>query len=85
MDPEEQREAIATIIKRDKMRQNHKIILRRLKKTRTQLKCVNGDDRQRISGSDMPTAFVEYNAEHFQQPRRSGATAADGGDFCNSL
>ena len=33
----------------------------------------------------MPKAFVAYNAEHFQQPRRNGATAADRGDFCNGL
>ena len=46
---------------------------------------VIGEDGQRISGRDMPTAFVAYNAEHFQQPRRNVATAADGGDFCNGL
>ena len=67
------------------MWQNHRIIQRRLKRAQTQLKCVIGEDRQRISGSDMPKAFVAYNAEHFQQPRRNGATAADGGDFCNGL
>ena len=33
----------------------------------------------------MSKAFVAYNAEHFQQPRRSGATVADRGDFCNGL
>ena len=33
----------------------------------------------------MPNAFVTYNAHHFQQPIRNGATAADGGDFCNGL
>ena len=33
----------------------------------------------------MPTACVAYNAEHFQQPRRNRATAADGGDFCNGF
>ena len=46
-----------------------------------QLKCVIGEDGQRISGSNMPTSFVE----HFQQPRWNGATAADEGDFCNGL
>ena len=84
-DPEEQQEAIETVLKKDKMRQNHRIIQRRLKRARTQLKCVIGDDGQRISGRDMPTAFVAYNAEHFQQPRRKGATAADEGDFCNGI
>ena len=63
--PEEQQEAIEKILKRDKMRQNHQIIQRRLKRVRTQLKCVIGEDIQRISGQDMPTAFVAYNAEHF--------------------
>ena len=85
MATEEQREAIETILQRHKMRQNHRIIQKRLKRARTQLKFVIGDDRQKISGSDMPKAFVKYNAEHFQQPKRNGATAADGGDFCNSL
>ena len=33
----------------------------------------------------MSKAFVEYNSEHFQQPRRNGATAADGGEFYNGL
>ena len=85
IDLEEQREALETIMKRDKMRQNHRIIQRLLKRAQTQLKCVIGEDRQRISGSDMPKAFVAYNAEHFQQLRRNGATAADGGDFCNGI
>ena len=85
MAPEGLQEAVETILKRDKMRQNHKIIQRRLKRLRTQLKCVIGDDGQRTSGSDMLKAFVAYNAEHFQQPRRNGATSADGGDFCNGL
>ena len=47
--------------------------------------CVIGEDEQRISGSDITTASVAYNAEHFQQPKRNRATAADGGDFCNGL
>ena len=85
MEPEEQQEAIKTIMTKDKMRQNHKIIQRRLKQARTQLKSVIGEDGQRISGSEMPTAFVTYNAHHFQQPIRNGATAADGRDFCNGL
>ena len=85
MATEEQREAIETILKRDKMRQNHRIIQWQLKRARTQLKCVIGDDRQRISESDMSKAFIEYNTKHFQQPSRKGATAADGGDFCNGL
>ena len=50
--PEEQQEAIETILKRDKMRQNHLIIHRRLKRARPQLKCVIGEDRQRISGQE---------------------------------
>jgi len=33
----------------------------------------------------MTNAFVTYNAHQFQQPIRNGATAADGGDFCNGL
>ena len=85
MDLEEQREAIEKILQRDKMRKNHEINQRQLKRVQTQLKCVIGEDGQRISGSDMPKAFVEYNVEHFQHPRRNGATAADGGDFCNGL
>ena len=85
MATEEQREAIEMILQQDKMRQNHRIIQRRLKRARMQLKCEIGDDGQRILGSDMPKAFVEYNSEHFQQPRRNGATTADRGDFCNGL
>ena len=85
MAPERATRGDYMIIKRDKMRQNHKIIQRRLKRARTQLKCAIGDDGQRIPGSDMPKVFVEYNAEHFQQPRWNGATAADQGDFCNGL
>ena len=42
MEPEGQREAIETIIKRDQMQQNHRIIQRRLKWERAQLKCVIG-------------------------------------------
>ena len=67
------------------MRQNHRIIQRRLKRARMQLKCVIGDDGQRILGSNMLKAFVEYNTKHFQQPRRNGATAAGGGDLRNGL
>ena len=85
MVPEEQQEVIAMILQRDNMRQNHQIIQRLLKRARTQLKCVIGDEKQRISGSDMSKAFVKYNLEHFQQPRRNRATAADGGEFCNGL
>ena len=81
MEPDEQQEAIETIIKRDKMRQIHRIIQRRSKRARTQLKCVIGEDGQRISGSAMTNAFVTYNAHHFQQPIRNRATAVDGGDF----
>ena len=82
---EEQREAIETILKRDRLQQNHRIIQWQLKQARTQLKCVIGEDRQQILGSAMPNAFVIYNAHHFQQPIRNGATTADGGDFCNGL
>ena len=63
----------------------HRIIQRQLKRARMQLKCVIGDDGQRISGSDMPKAFVKYNAEHLQHLKGNRATAADGGDFCNGL
>ena len=85
MATEEQREAIETILKKDKMRKNYRIIQRQLKRAQTQLKSVIRDDGQRISRSDMPKAFVEYNAKHFQQPRQNGATSADEGDFCNGL
>ena len=85
MATEEQREVIEAILKRDKTRKNYRIIQRQLTRARTQLKCVIGDDGQRISRSDMPKPFVEYNAEHFQQPRRNGATAAEGGHFCNGI
>ena len=44
MDPEEQREAIKKILQKDKIRQNHRIFQRRLKRTRTQLKCVIGEE-----------------------------------------
>ena len=67
MEPEEQQKAIETILKRDKLQQSHMIIQRRLKQARTQLKCVIGEDGQRISGRDMPNTFVTYNAHRFQQ------------------
>ena len=85
MATEEEIEAIETILQRDKIRQNHRIIQRRLKRARMQLKCVIGDGGQSILVSDMPKAFVKYHAEPFKQPRRNRATAADGGDFCNGL
>ena len=78
MEPEEQQKAIETILKRDKLRQSHMIIQRRLNQARTQLKCVIEEGGQRISGRDMSNAFVTYNAHHFQQPIRNGATAANG-------